>query len=222
MAIITVYVAGRDGKVLYLLLPLLFLVLLLLLYLPLKVKGVYSRQGGVGKISLWLCVLGINVRLDFGERLFPGGKWKGEGGIGVRQFLDAGGEWGRYIKIAFPHLKRFFSRSEMGIQQLRVEIGTGDAAETGVMVGLLWAGIGLLGPFLKPQAPFKPLIIPIYKGQVLNIYFSGILAVRPVHIISVAVHLLLSLLRAKYTLKGEGTCGGTSNPGLNADGHGKY
>ena len=27
---------------------------------------------------------------------------------------------------------------------------------------------------------------------------------RPVHIISVAVHLLLSLLRAKYTLKGKG------------------
>ena len=51
LAIITVYVAGRDGKVLYLLLPLLFLVLLLLLYLPLKVKGVYSRQGGVGKLA---------------------------------------------------------------------------------------------------------------------------------------------------------------------------
>lgn len=203
-----------------------FVLLLLLLYLPLRIKFTYHRCDGSSKTVFWLGVLGGNFRLSSGK-LYPteDGDWPGDGRektLDLGAFLHSWGKWKGYIKVVLPSLRRLFSRSKIDVHQLRLEIGTGDAAETGIMVGFLWGGIGLFSPILFHRNKFAPQIIPAYNRQVFNMEFCGILEVRPVHIISGVLGLLVSILWGKYTSKGEGVCGGTSNPRFNANCHGKY
>ncbi len=216
------WVEGRDAEVLYPLVLGLFVLLLLLLYHPLRVKIAYHYCNGTAKADLRMCVLGASFCLGLGEgrpgekRILPGEV------MDAHTFLLSWKKWKEYIMIALPHLRRLFSVSKIYFHYFKLEVGTGDAAETGIIVGLLWGGIGMLSPLLLPRVKFEPHIIPAYNRQLLDICFSGILEVRPVHIISVMVGLFISLLEKKNTLKGEGLSGGTSNPGFNANCHGKY
>ncbi|NLP17613.1 MAG: DUF2953 domain-containing protein [Firmicutes bacterium] len=199
---------------------------LLLLCLPLRIKVTYHYHAGGSKLSFCLQVLGASFHLEPGKR-YPiktrdRREDRREKPINLATFICTWKKWKGYIKLVLPPLKRFFSRSKIDISQLCLKVGTGNAAETGIIVGLLWGGIGLIGPLLFPRVKFAPRITPVYNRQVLNIYFSGILEVGLVHIITVVVGMLMSLLGEKYSRKGEEFSGGTSNPGLNANCPGKY
>lgn len=118
------------------------------------------------------------------------------------------------IGQALLSLLRVLKRIRFKQLQLQVEIGTGDAAETGIATGMLWSSLGLLSHLFSRRgglfsAKKKELtIIPNFQERVLNLDAAGILLLRPGHIIIVLAKFVGFLVWYRiYRERGEITWG---------------
>ncbi len=69
---------------------------------------------------------------------------------------------------------------------LKIELGTKNAAFTGILVGVIGALYSIIiGNFIKKQDAQKFYIEPIYKDKnIINLQFQGIIEIKMIHIIN--------------------------------------
>ncbi len=143
-----------------------------------------------------------------------------------RQIISLLKDWERLISKALPYCRRVLRLSRLDIESFEMEVGTGDAAETGILTGLIWSTIGMFQHhFYRHRGALAGrrnyTIIPHFNRKVLKVKVGGILRVRPGHIITVMGQLVANILWEKYG-KGVDISGRTSNSGFNENCHGEY
>jgi hypothetical protein len=151
---------------------------------------------------------------------------KREGGEGERVKIEGLvsllRDWVGLLTKALPYCRRLLPLRSLKIKSFHMELGTGDAAETGILTGLLWSFLGIFQHHLGARTGRgKFTIIPHFNRQVLRIEVSGILQVQPGHIITVMGQLLAKIIWEKYG-KGVDAGGRTSNSRFNENCHGEY
>jgi hypothetical protein len=81
------------------------------------------------------------------------------------------------------------------------KIGTGDAAEAGILTGMAWGVkttlVGILGSYLRWNEPPQLTIDPEFNRSVLETYFHSIIRFRVGHVILGAKRLLLHMRRGR-------------------------
>lgn len=151
------------------LLALTALLALILSQIPLRVSAAYQFDDGVQDFRLQLGLGGLPVyRIHV-----PGIRLQEE----VRPLSRVYGRFrlfaGRYAGLSW-YLSRRARWSEC---RLRVELGTADAARTGLLVGYTWAVAGLLLPFVSRYADLSRIrprieVKPLFRQQSLRVHFT--------------------------------------------------
>lgn len=96
-----------------------------------------------------------------------------------------------------PALKYITGKTEIKNFNLRFTLGTGDAAETGVLYGIAWIVIGnimtLTRSYLNIIKP-RIVVVPIFNQVQLSVDFSCIISMRLGHIINTGIRVIPVLL----------------------------
>ena len=83
---------------------------------------------------------------------------------------------------------------------LRLTLGTGDAAETGILYGAAWILIGSIMALTRSHINIKEprvAVIPVFNKVQLNMQFSCIITMRLGHIINAGIRVIPALLSSK-------------------------
>ncbi len=83
---------------------------------------------------------------------------------------------------------------------LKLALGTGDAAETGILYGAAWIAIGNIMALGASHINIKEpriAVIPVFNRVQLNIHFSCIITMRLGHIINTGIRVIPALLSSK-------------------------
>ncbi|MGN1402611.1 MAG: DUF2953 domain-containing protein [Bacillus sp. (in: firmicutes)] len=95
----------------------------------------------------------------------------------------------------FPLIKQFLKKIELRHFDLRVIAGTGDAAETGIVTGLIWTGMGvvqaMLYSFLTVVCKPRIHMQPSFNRQQLVLEWSSIISFRFGNAILTVMKLIL-------------------------------
>lgn len=92
-------------------------------------------------------------------------------------------------------LREMRYRVEVVKMKIRVDFGTGDPADTGILYGVIWAAIGNLYQLFNRYLVFDfpdTKINPDFENKIFKTEFEGIIRVKLVHII---IALLKSIKR---------------------------
>ncbi len=87
-------------------------------------------------------------------------------------------------------LREMRFRLEVVKTELRVDYGTDDPADTGILYGVIWAAVGNLYQLFNQYLVFdfpKVEINPDFENTLFKIEFYGIIRVRLVHIINALI-----------------------------------
>jgi hypothetical protein len=105
------------------------------------------------------------------------------------------------------YLNRHDIHAELGVE---LKQGTGDAAQTGIVCGLLWSAAGVLNSYISRHLKIKSRkmnIIPCFNKRIFEVDASCIFHVRLVHIIVVLIKIYYMKnkirIRAKNSIGGE-------------------
>lgn len=94
-------------------------------------------------------------------------------------------------------LKYIAKKIEIKNFNLRFSLGTGDAAETGVLYGVAWIVIGNIMTLGKSYLHIKDTritVVPIFNQVQLSVDFSCIISMRLGHIINTGIRIIPALL----------------------------
>ncbi len=179
--------------------------IIFLLVWPVKITISYNRVAGIrGQVRLRAALLSGLVNLD---RELPGWLAVGEG---FKRSLEAlawrpTDPWWAFLhffrtelaRLAVPHKvgRYLLKRIRFTRFSLRAAIGTGDAALTAIVLGLLWSVLGpaaSLASWTKQMVnPPKLELFPMYHRKALDVDFECIAFVRPIHaIFAVLLYLI--------------------------------
>lgn len=182
------------------------LIALIIVFLswPLRIKVSYERMTALrSRARIKVYVLSGLWKID---RQVPGWLVIGRGFARSTEALAHHGDpylailhffqtdWARFLtprKIG----RYLFQRIKILSLSLKAAVGTGDAAETAVLLGVLWAVIGSAATSISriKSMKTKPVLelYPLYDRRALNIGFECIACLRPFHIIiTVFLYLL--------------------------------
>lgn len=172
--------------------------LALLPLLPLTLGIRYEHTGGPDRLVVWVRLFG-GLRLEYAMKL------KGDQlGEDLLARLPAGGprEWLAALRTRLEWWRRFseathYLMATTVVQRLTIaiELGTGDAALTGLAIGALWSLFGAacsLGARTLRFAPGQPqlLVTPRFDRTALRLRLNCILTLRVGHIIVAGSKLL--------------------------------
>ncbi len=196
------------------------LVLLIILYfMPIVVKVHVKKDNENDKITIRLrtCygLVKLNTEIPFLKIVFengrPGLKYKIEVANKKRSKLLArftklmNIEEGEGVYKAFrknkskiiPVLKYITSKTEISNFNLKLSLGAGDAAATGILYGVTWIALGnimtLTRCYLNVNEP-KIVVIPIFSQVQLSIDFSCIISLKLGHIINAGIRAIPQLI----------------------------
>lgn len=88
--------------------------------------------------------------------------------------------------ILWTLLREMRYRIEVVKVKLKVDFGTGDSADTGILYGIIWAAIGNLYQIFNQYLVFdfpEVTLSPDFENKIFKTEFEGIIKVRLVHII---------------------------------------
>lgn len=165
--------------------------LIVLPLLPLTFGVWYAHDGEPDRLKVWLRLFGL-IRIEYNIRLASGRLTED-----IIERLPPGGPdaWLAAARRRLSQLDRFntatlYLMSSVYIRRLAfaVELGTGDAALTGLTVGAIWSLFGSsrgLAPRLLRFAPGQPqlFLTPRFDRAGLRLRFSCIFSLRAGHII---------------------------------------
>jgi uncharacterized protein YjhX (UPF0386 family) len=124
--------------------------------------------------------------------------------ISVRQYLKDHGS-------LFEDIRKYINRHDIHVElDIKLKQGTGDAAQTGLICGLLWSAAGIftsyISRYLKTVSK-RINIVPCFNKKIFEVDASCIFHVRLVHIIVVLKKIYymkyLIKMKAKKTIGGE-------------------
>ena len=111
----------------------------------------------------------------------------------------------------FEDIRRYINKRDIHVEMnIKLKQGTGDAAQTGLLCGLLWTAAGILTTFLSRH--LKTLkkeisITPCFDKSIFEVDAYCIFHVKLVHIIVVLIKIYSSKyllkMKAKKTIGGE-------------------
>ncbi len=81
-------------------------------------------------------------------------------------------------------------RIEVKKLNLKIDFGTGDPADTGMLYGIIWAAIGNVYQIFNQYFVFdfpEVILKPDFENKLFKIEFEGIIKVRLVHIINALI-----------------------------------
>ena len=87
-------------------------------------------------------------------------------------------------------LREMRFRVEVSKTEIKIDYGTDDPADTGILYGIIWAAIGNLYQIFNHYLVFdfpKAEINPDFENKLFKIEFYGIIKVRLVHIINALI-----------------------------------
>lgn len=106
-----------------------------------------------------------------------------------------------HIHLFQATLRRFFSKVICEKCVWKTMVGTGDAAETGVLTGLVWGVksflMGLISSYIRWRNPPQLDVIPCFNQVTLETYFHGILRFRVWHAIVVLTRLMIQTRKGR-------------------------
>lgn len=97
-------------------------------------------------------------------------------------------------------LKYIAGKTTIGKFYLRLSLGTGDAAETGVLYGAAWIVIGNIMTLTRRLVNIGGIrikVVPVFDNVLLSADFSCIIHIRLGHIINTGIRVIPVLLTSK-------------------------
>lgn len=94
----------------------------------------------------------------------------------------------------YARLSRYLSRRARWTEcRLRLELGTADAARTGLLVGYTWAGVGFLLPFISRYADLSRIrprieVIPFFRREQFSLLFNSVFELKIAFLVITAYH----------------------------------
>jgi len=197
-----------------------FIFLLLILYLmPIEISTNIEKHSNNVKIALGLKtlygLLNINTEIPVFKLTFENGKpvlkYKVEVANKERSRLLAGfsklltieeGEslyriYKKNKDIISPPLKYLTKKISVRDLYLKLGMGTGDAAATGLLYGTAWIAVGnimaLTGSYVNIKKP-RIIISPIFDSVRLSLDFSCIIRMKTGHIINAGIRVIPALI----------------------------
>jgi hypothetical protein len=154
--------------------------ILVLLFLPVTVESIYRLGGKDDGLFLRIGVgnwrpVQVPIRLRGGTSR-PGGRLPG------RLFASMDGSSRESSLAMLLRTSRFFSPYCRSID-LKVAVGTGDAASTGLAAGMLWGVWGAIQPLLPPSCRSNVAIQPHFNQRLLCVRAQCIFHLKLGHII---------------------------------------
>ncbi|MHB1391783.1 MAG: DUF2953 domain-containing protein [Clostridia bacterium] len=194
-------------------------ILIFLYFMPIVVRMDIRKDNENDKITVGLRtfygLVKLNTEIPFLEVVFrngrPGLKYKIEVGNKKRNKLLARitkllsmeeGEgvykaYKRYKSKIIPIIKYITKKTKVDNFNLKLSLGTGDAAATGILYGVTWIVIGsimtLTRCYLKVYEP-RIVVIPIFSQVQLSIEFSCIISLKLGHIINAGIKAIPALI----------------------------
>ncbi len=116
--------------------------------------------------------------------------------ISVRSYLKDHGS-------LLEDIRKYLNKHEIHVElDIRLRQGTGDAAQTGIICGLLWSAAGILATYISrylKTVKKKISITPCFSKKIFEVDASCIFHVRLVHIIVVLkkIYYMKFLIRKK-------------------------
>lgn len=101
----------------------------------------------------------------------------------------------------FEDIRKYLNKKDIHVElSIKIRQGTGDAAQTGVLCGLIWAAAGILTAWLTRYLKIlrkEIFITPCFDKSIFDVDAYCIFHVRLVHIIVV----LIKIYYSKYVIK---------------------
>ncbi|TCP69891.1 DUF2953 domain-containing protein [Baia soyae] len=105
------------------------------------------------------------------------------------------------VQDFFPLIRYFCSKVCCKKLEWKTQVGTGDAAEAGVLTGLVWGIksflISAVGNYIKWKKPPEIDVIPHFNQFALNMVFHSILCFRVWHAIVVVTRLWIQMRKGR-------------------------
>ncbi len=210
---------SRGGNIMLYVLFAVLVILTFLHFMPIVVRMDVRKDNENDKITIGLKtfygLLKLNTEIPFLEIVLengrPGLKYKIEVSNKKRNKLlarftkllnmeEGGGVYKAYKRNKskiIPAFKYITRKTEVNDLNLRLSIGTGDAAATGILYGVSWIVIGnimtLTRCYLKVYEP-RIVVIPIFSKVQLSIDFSCIISLKLGHIINAGIRVIAALI----------------------------
>ncbi|MDQ0418099.1 hypothetical protein J2Z48_002288 [Croceifilum oryzae] len=105
------------------------------------------------------------------------------------------------VQDLYPLIRYFCSKICCKNLEWKTQVGTGDAAEAGVLTGLVWGIksflISAVGNYIKWKKPPEIDVIPHFNQLAFNMYFHSILCFRVWHAIVVVTRLWIQMRKGR-------------------------
>lgn len=105
------------------------------------------------------------------------------------------------VQDFYPLVRNFCSKIVCDQFEWKTHVGTGDAAEAGILAGLVWGiksfMVGLIGSYIRWKKPPDLDVIPDFHQFVLDTYFHSILRFRVWHAIVVMTRLRIQMRKGR-------------------------
>ncbi|SFX02481.1 Protein of unknown function [Thermoactinomyces sp. DSM 45891] len=105
------------------------------------------------------------------------------------------------VQDLFPLIRNFCSKICCKDLEWKTQVGTGDAAEAGVLTGLVWGIksflISVVGNYIKWKKAPEIDVIPHFNQLAFNMYFHSIVCFRVWHAIVVVTRLWIQMRKGR-------------------------
>lgn len=195
--------------ILLIILALVFFLTLVFLFSKARVTIIFTKKNGEkSKTGLSVAVCGVLIKKDITRFL---NKKKKPSGKKDKQTTDDKDETTFFSKAknyynTFLDFKKAYNKNSKKVHKgvhaekikISINFGTGDAAQTGILTGTIWAGvynvIAFVSKIITVSQPFVD-VIPAYNEQKCELKGECIITCRLANLIGIVVSIGMSYLK---------------------------
>lgn len=195
------------------------LIIFLLIVTPLRIAITYGRMSENDRLSVevsaWFRL--IRYRYEFPAINLKGSEdgpkvtakmesktdetWKNITGPKVKKWYHNYQEFLEKVHDLQPIVKKMTSRIRCVDLDWHTTLGTGDAAETGALTGLVWGAKSMLIAFFSHNISFRTIprvsVEPVWNGKCIRTRFTCILQFRLGHAMIAGIRILFRIRKGR-------------------------
>ena len=192
------------------------LLILLLLFLPMRFGIRYEKTASFEKFHIYVSVFGILIRIPIHNKEERGTKNTDEGELRKRagreltyasfkKHVDAFGE---VFEVSKNELKNMlsFARKHLSCKEVdfNIRFGLDDAAKTGIATGAVWTSGTFLLKLIDTLIGIKKIkmnVYPDFNEKKFELYVKTILIMQPIHFIMIVNQIRDTIQYIKTKIK---------------------